>query len=952
MVLLVCIERRKKDATPLVGASMANRKAASSKGFQVDPMLQPAWQKNMALIKQKQGGMTMSLKQFAPDPNNTTAAHMAAREQALEMVMRAPSATPDPHALPAYLTKQLGPRVSRRAALAANAWGSSENQNGTSQTKFHTVSGAIATDLEGDRSGSTHSGGNGPGGAAAAAAPSPTKVRFERWSQPAAGLQRPEPAAAAAQLPSPLAAEMSNRSVLCGSSIVVHTGGAGDDDDDRPSRSSVAAGAIIAGALAVPAGSGAGTPTSVSSRRLYHQQSQQQFLQQQQQQLSPQPQERPSNRSSGSANWAAALSSPPPLAANAVAPAPSHPGTPTAAASTAASPSQVGLSASRRLHQQTFGDSGRGSSPATPNSNGGTPAGFSRHGSRDVLGGEAPGGSGGTAGGSASTAPVTEDVLPMGPEGGAAAAGGSSGGAGPSSGRGVAPALRTAANMRGPSRLGSNYGSPQQPAMAAGAVQWPSLAIDEAADEGAAAGVRVAVTSPGEVVHDSDLLPGAAASPAPPCLMSPGSKHNSISGQHHSNSGQASASAAAMLHSTTMTPSLRAALGSAAPPPLAHSPHLGKLPDNGPASAPARAAAAASHPAANSPLARGANAGAAAPAAATASGAYPAAGRVADGPQARRASMMSIESEFNELKEQFSSQSRWLLEQLAGGPEPPSGPPRGMPPLPELGDDDDVMPLPTAAPPRAMPRRAVTLTSAATSAAATQGGVRLGAGAGGADVVGGGVGAGGMKGGISASGGLESGPAGAGYGFAAAAAAGKSLRRQTSDAPVKSHYGGAYNQLAAMWNEHKAAQQQQQPPPQVVPSPSPPRAYRASEPNEPISYRALQQAAGAGAGGGGYRQQQQQQQLLQPQPPPQQQRLLPAGVPRPVQLSWSASGETVSRASPTGGGAAPTSFAGAGQGRSPGGAGGAGAAASPSKASGPLRLSPGGSGLPPRPPAL
>ncbi len=59
--------------------------------------------------------MTVSLKQFTAGADNDAkpgaAAHMAAREQALELVMRAPSATPDPHALPAYLTKQLGPRV-------------------------------------------------------------------------------------------------------------------------------------------------------------------------------------------------------------------------------------------------------------------------------------------------------------------------------------------------------------------------------------------------------------------------------------------------------------------------------------------------------------------------------------------------------------------------------------------------------------------------------------------------------------------------------------------------------------------------------------------------------------------------------------------------------------------------------------------------------------------------
>lgn len=80
-----------------------------------------------ALIKQRQGNMTMSLKQFAPDPHNDAkpgaAAHMAAREQALEMVMRAPSATPDPHALPAYLAKQLGPRVRPVREAGGEGWG-------------------------------------------------------------------------------------------------------------------------------------------------------------------------------------------------------------------------------------------------------------------------------------------------------------------------------------------------------------------------------------------------------------------------------------------------------------------------------------------------------------------------------------------------------------------------------------------------------------------------------------------------------------------------------------------------------------------------------------------------------------------------------------------------------------------------------------------------------------
>ena len=721
---------------------------------------------------------------------------------------------------------------------------------------------------------------------------------------------------------------------------MVHTDGAGDDDD-RPSHSS---GAVLAIAAA---GSGAGTPTSVSTRRLYHQQSQQQFLQQQhQQQLSPQPQERHSNRSSrnasGSSIRAAVMSNPPLLATNTVAPAPSNPGTPTAALSAAASPSQVGVSASRRLYQQTFGDSARGSSPATPHSNmttAGTPAGFSRPASRDVIS-EPPGGSGGTAGGSVGSAVVAEDVLPLSPEGGVA--GGSSGGVGQSSGRGAAAALRTATNMRGPSRLGTNYCSPPPVALVAGAVQWPTLAIDEAAGGGTggpAGGIGVAVTSPGEVVHESDLLPGAAAVAPPPALpspMSPGSKQHSISGQHSASGQHPAASAASMLNSTTMTTSMRAALGAAAQPPLGRSPHLGAAPDTGPASAPARAAAAASHPAANSPHA----------AATTASGASPAAGHAADGPQARRASMLSIESEFNALREQFSNQSRWLLEQLAGGPEPPSGPPRGMPPLPELGDDD-CMPLPVSAAPRAMPRRGMTLSSAAAAAAAAAaaGGVRLG----GVGTHVAGAGAGGMKGGTSASGGLESGPAGAGAGFVTAAAAGKSLRRQTSDAPNRHLHGAAYTQLQSMWQEQKAAQQLGQPPLQAAPPLQ--DAHRASEPNGPVSYRSLLLAAGSGTGS--YRQ-------LQPQPP-QHPRPLQAGgqspVPRPVQLSWSASGETAPRVSPTGGGvgSGATSFAGAVQGRSPGGTsgmGGAGAVVSPSKASGPTRLSPGGSGLPPRPPAV
>ncbi|KAG2443145.1 hypothetical protein HYH02_009556 [Chlamydomonas schloesseri] len=951
-LVLVCVEkRRKKDATPLVGASMANRKAASAKGFQLDPLLQPEWQKNIALIRQKQGGMTVSLKHFARDGDGDAkpgaAAHMTAREQALEMVMRAPSATPDPHALPAYLMKQLGPRVPRRMSLAANAWSNNENEKAdnraTAQTKYHTVSGAMVTeDVDGDVDSGGGGGGGGRAGDAmaaateAAGAPKRTQLRFERWSQPS-GLQQPEPAAA--QLPAPPALEISSRSVLYDTSIMVRTRPGDDEDDSLQSRSSAPAAAVAATALAASAScSGANTPTSVSSRRLYHQQSQQQYLQQQQQQQrSPQLQERSSRNASGSANWgaAAALSSPQqPLAVKAVAPVPSGPGTPTAIAS----PSQVAISTSRRLHQQTFGDSGRGSSPATPTSAAGT--GFSRHGS-DALA-DAPGGSGGTGTGSAGTAPLTEEVTPLGSEGGA-----SGGGAGPGNGGRGPAALRTAANMRGPSRLGTTLSSPQQPAVATGAVQWPSLAIDAAADEGAAAAA----------VSAAAAAAVAAAAASGGCVVVTTSPDERPYQPYPS-----AATAAAILHSSLMTPSLRTALGSAAPPPL------GKAPDTGPPSAPVRAAAAGtvSHPPAFSLLGRGAGAAAAGGAAATVTGASPsaaaaAAGRTVDSPQARRASMFSLKSEFNELKEQFSSQSKLLVEQLAGGhePAPPAPgprPPRGMPPLPELGGDggDGAIPLPAAAAPRVMPRRAVTLTSAATSAAAVAGGLRLGAGGSDAAIASAGS-PGGMKGGISASGCLESGPAGVGGGRAAAAATDSPLQRQKSDAPVKTLHHGAYDQLQAMWLEHKQSQQQSAPPPSLQPAPSPPShySYRASEPNEPVSYQMLKQAAGSGEGSS---------RRLQPQPPaqPQMQASGPSPVPRPVHLPWSDSGEAAPRTSPSdgdrgsggGGRPGPSSFTGAGPGmRSPAGAGGA-AAASPSRTGRtPQRVPPGGSGLPPRPPA-